>query len=86
MKPEKIEKIEKIERIFDTLSTDEMGALIEALTAEHKERLNRDKRRRKAEEYAARIYDLISEALYDGFNVMIDSTVLNQNCDVEVYD
>lgn len=84
MKPEKIKKIDLLD--FDSLSTDEMGALIEALTAEHKERLNRDKRRRKAEEYATRIYDLISEALYDGFNVMIDSAIINQDCDVEVYD
>ena len=86
MKPENIEKIEKIERIFDTLSTDEMGALIEVLTAEHKERLNRDKRRKKAEEYETRIYDLISEAQYDGFNVAIDCKHISKDCTVEVYD
>jgi len=84
MKPETIKKISLLD--FDSLSTDEMGALIDALTELHKERVNHEKRRKKAEEYATRIYDLISEALYDGFNVMIDSKVLNQNCDVEVYD
>lgn len=69
---------------FDSLSTDEMGALIEALTAEHKERLNRDKRRRKAEEYETRIYDLICEAQGNGYTIRINNEIVDNAYDIEV--
>lgn len=72
---------------FDSLSTDEMGALIDALTVEYEERLNRAKRRKKAEEYECRFYDLISEALQDDFNIIISGgPLITQNSTVDVYD
>lgn len=61
---------------FDSLSTDEMGALIEELKVRHKERIDRDNRRKKAEEYENRIYDLISEAQYDGFTIRINDVFI----------
>ncbi len=84
MKPETIKKISPLD--FDSLSTDEMGALIDALTELHKERVNHEKRLRKAEEYETRIYDLISEAQSDGFYVVIDNKYLVPDCTVEVHD
>lgn len=84
MKPETIKKISLLD--FDSLSTDEMGALIDALTELHKERVNHEKRRRKAEEYETRIYDLISEAQGEGFYVAIDNKYLVPDCTVEVHD
>lgn len=72
---------------FDSLSTDEMSALIDTLTELHKERVNRDKRRRKAEEYECRFYDLISEALQDDFNIIISGgPTITQNSTVDVFD
>lgn len=69
---------------FDSLSTDEMAAMIEVLTAKHKERVAQDKRRRKAEEYETRIYDLISEAQYDNFTIRINDTFIPNNFTVDV--
>lgn len=70
--------------IFDGLSTEELGALIETLTATYKERLEKDKRRKKAEEYEGRIYDLISEAQSDGFDVRINDAYIPKDCSVDV--
>lgn len=67
MKPEKKNLLD-----FDSLSTGEMDALIEVLTVERNARINRDKRRKKAEEYEVRIYDLISDAQYEGFTIRIN--------------
>ena len=82
MKPEN--KLDLLD--FDSLSTNEMEAMIEVLTAKHKERVAQDKRRRKAEEYECRIYDLISEAQHDGFTIRIEGTYIPTTCTVEVYD
>lgn len=68
---------------FDSLSTDEMGALIEELTARHKERVDRDKRRKKAEEYEARIYDLICDAQYEGFTIRINDAFIPNDFTVD---
>lgn len=70
--------------IFDGLSTEELGALIETLTATYKERLANDKRHKKAEEYETRIYDLISEAQDEGFIVRINDAFVPEDCAVDV--
>lgn len=70
--------------IFDGLSTEELGALIETLTATYKERLEKDKRRKKAEEYEGRIYDLISEAQSDGFDVRINDAYIPKDSAVNI--
>lgn len=69
---------------FKSLSTDEMKALIQELTEEYAERLDREKRR-KAEEYAYKISDLISKAQQDDLNVMIANTYIPRYAAVEVY-
>jgi uncharacterized protein (UPF0335 family) len=69
---------------FDGFSTEELGALIETLTATYKERLEKDKRRKKAEEYEGRIYDLISEAQSDGFDVRINDAYIPKDSAVNV--
>ena len=69
---------------FDSLTTDEMSAVIEELTARHKERVARDNRRKKAEEYESRIYDLISEAQYDGFTIRINDAFIPNEFAVDV--
>lgn len=70
---------------FDELSTDEMSALIDELTATYKKRLEQDKLRKKAEEYAVRIYDLISEAKQNDFNIIIGNLYIPDNFRVDVY-
>ena len=69
---------------FDSLTTDEISAVIEELTARHKERVARDNRRKKAEEYENRIYDLISEAQYDGFTIRINDAFIPNEFAVDV--
>lgn len=69
----------------DALSTEEIGALIEELTATYKERLEYEKRRKKAEEYADKIYNLIIEAKQDNLNVMIGNTCIPDNFRVDVF-
>lgn len=85
MKPETIKNISQID--FDSLSTDEISALIKALTAEYEERQERARRRKKAEEYECKIYDLLSEALQDDFKVLISGgPLITKNSVVDVYD
>ena len=79
MKPKK-----NISLNFDELSTEEIVTLIEELTATYKERLEYEKRRKKAEEYEGRIYDLISEAQSDGFDVRINDAYIPKDSAVNV--
>lgn len=69
---------------FNSLSTDEQAALIEALEEEHEKRLNQE-RRKKAEEYAYKINDLIAKAQQEDFNIIIGSTYIPRYTAVEVY-
>lgn len=70
---------------FDELSTDDMGALIDKLTVTYEERLEQDKRRKKAEEYAIKIYNLITEAKQDDLNIIIGNLYIPDNFRVDVY-
>lgn len=69
---------------YDSLSNEELDALVDEVLAAREARVRREARMRKAKEYEARIYDLISETLYDGFTVRINNEIIDDTYDIEV--
>lgn len=69
---------------YDSLSMEELNALVDEVLAAREARVRREARMRKADEYESRIYDLISEAQYDGFTVRINNEIVDGAYDIEV--
>ena len=69
---------------YDSLSMEELNALVDEVLAAREARVRREARMCKAKEYEDRIYDLISEAQYDGFTVRINNEIVDGAYDIEV--
>lgn len=69
---------------YDSMSKEELDALVDEVLAAREARVRREARMRKADEYETRIYDLISEAQDNGFTVRINNEIVDSAHDIEV--